>query len=203
MDSIPSTTTRRTSEPWCTGAWVSGSEGTRHGNRRTGAPGPVFLHASVREHQVLVTLRSAGCGVERPGVTSAGPARADRTVARGLAPARSRVRRRRRLRRPRQRRHEHGRGCDVRVPAALGARRGDPDGGARAVPVGEGRLAHRPLTARAGGRSQPDVGAPDVLGAGRGRRRRHRPRRDRRRRRSRSTSSSGCRSSSAPSSPPW
>ena len=50
----------------------------------------------------------------------------------------------------RQRRHEHRRRCRVRLSAALGAGRRDPDGRTGAVPVGQGRLADRPVAARAG-----------------------------------------------------
>ena len=75
--------------------------------------------------------------------------RADRAPARrGSAGARRRaarpgVRRRGRLRRPGQLRHEHRRRREVRLPAAVGDPRGEPDGDADPVPLGEGR-ASRP-----------------------------------------------------------
>ena len=60
--------------------------------------------------------------------------------------ARPGVRRRGRLRRPGQLRHQHRRRRQVRLPAAVGDPRGEPDGDADPVPVGEGRHRHRHAT---------------------------------------------------------
>ena len=52
----------------------------------------------------------------------------------------------RRLHRPGQLRHQHRRRRQVRLPAAVGDRRREPDGDARAVPVGQDRHRHRQAT---------------------------------------------------------
>ena len=69
-----------------------------------------------------------------------------RPPARGAAPARPGVRRRDRLRRPRQLRHQHRRRRQVRLPAAVGDPRREPDGDADPEPVGEGRASRRART---------------------------------------------------------
>ena len=66
-----------------------------------------------------------------------------------LALPRPRLRRRRRLHRPRQLRHQHRRRRQVRLPAALGRPRREPDRDGRADPVGEARHRHRQEPRRA------------------------------------------------------
>ena len=98
------------------------------------------------------------------------------------AAARPGLRRGRRLRRPRQLRDQHRGRRQVRLPARLGDRRREPDGDARAVPVGEGRHRERPHAARALPRALPAPGHLGPVAPGRGDRDRDRPRGVRRRR---------------------
>ena len=66
-----------------------------------------------------------------------------------LAVPRPGLHRRRRLHRPRQLRHQHRRRRQVRLPAALGRARGEPDRDAGPDPVGEARDRHRQEPRRA------------------------------------------------------
>ena len=95
--------------------------------------------------------------------------------ARHALAARPGLRRGRRLRGPGQRRGQPHRGSAVRVPPGLGRGERQPDGGARAVPVGEAGPGHRREPARAAGHPTAARGPDRVLGAGRVRCRGHRP----------------------------
>ncbi len=110
------------------------------------------------------------------GGRSTGGAAAARRVA-----ARAGVRGGRGLPRPGQRRHEHRRRCPLRLPAGVGDRGGEPDGRARAVPVGEARPGHRGVVARGAARPDVPARAAGLLGAGGAGVRGHRPRRGARR----------------------
>ena len=95
--------------------------------------------------------------------------------------ARPRLRRRRRLHRPGQLRDQHRRRREVRLPARLGDHRREPDGDARAVPVGQGRRGDGQEPAGAVPRGAPAASDLGPVGAGRDHRDRDRPRRVRRR----------------------
>ena len=97
-------------------------------------------------------------------------------------PARARVRRGDRVRRPRQRRRQPHRRRPLRLPAAVGARRGERDGRAGPVPVRQARARHRRLAAGRARAADAPRAAAGVLGAGRGGRGGHRHRRGGRRR---------------------
>ena len=142
-----------------------------------GLPKPACHHGKSRVRSAHDRRRPR----PRPGRLAArGDSRA-RARARDAGAARAGVRGRRGLHRPGQLRDQHRRRREVRLPARVGDRRGEPDGDARPVPVGQGR--HRdgaePARAVPGAPSAArDVGP---VGAGRDRRDRHRPGRVRRR----------------------
>ena len=85
-----------------------------------------------------------------------------------LAIPRPRLRRRRRLHRPRQLRHQHRRRRQVRLPAALGDPRGQPDRDGRADPVGEAGDRDRQEPRRALPRNVLAAHLDRPLAAGRG-----------------------------------
>ena len=111
-----------------------------------------------RRPRAAATTAPAGLDAET-AVASRRPApRADpRAAGAGAArrAARPGVRRRRRLRRPGQLRHQHRRRRQVRLPAAVGDPRREPDGDAGPVPVGEDRHRDRPQPAGAVPRALP------------------------------------------------
>ena len=102
--------------------------------------------------------------VAPPHISPLRPIRARGRIRGRLAHARPRLRRRRRLHRPRQLRHQHRRRREVRLPARLGDHRREPDGDARAVPVGQGRRRHGPQPPRAVPRRVPAPGRPGACG---------------------------------------
>ncbi len=103
------------------------------------------------------------------------------TDPRAARAARAGVRRGGRLHRPGQLRDEHRGRRQVRLPARVGDHRREPDGDARAVPVGEGR--HRDRAEPAGAVSRAPAAADHLgaVGAGGDHRDRDRPGRVRRR----------------------
>ena len=97
-------------------------------------------------------------------------------------PVRAGLRRGHRLRRPGELRHQLLRRRRVRLPAALGDRRGQPAGHAHPDPVGQARPGHRAQPARAVPGQLPALGVARHVGAGRAGGHRHRPGRGDRRR---------------------
>ena len=105
-----------------------------------------------------------------------------RAPARHADRARAGVRRVRGLRRPRQLRDEHRGRREVRLPAAVGAARREPDGDAHPEPLGEDGHRDRAQPAAAVPRALPAPGDLGALGPGRAHRDGDRPGRVRRRR---------------------
>ena len=113
-------------------------------------------------------------GTAREHAGSRGPddlrRRPDRAAARAdprrAAVPRPGVRGRDRLRRPGQLRHQHRRRLEVRLPAAVGDPRREPDGDADPAPVGEGRHRDRPQPPRAVPRAVPAAGLVRPVGPG-------------------------------------
>ena len=120
-----------------------------------------------------------GLSITKALTSPGGPDPARRAAAADAA-AGPGVRRRGRLCRSGKRGHEHRSRCVVRLPAALGAGRGHVDGRPGPVPLGQGRLADRPIPARAGGRPHRTLAENRLLDPGRAGGRRDRPGRDRR-----------------------
>ena len=97
-----------------------------------------------------------------PGATDLARAAGQAGPSRRAAAARPGVRGLHRLRRPGELRHQHRRRRQVRVPAAVGRPRGEPDGDADPVPVGQARRRDRCQPARDVPRA---VRQPCVVGA--------------------------------------
>ena len=145
----------------------------RFGDQRARARRRARPRDARRVTRVSRRLRRPGRGTS-PAPSGAArrlPAERARRAARPRAPAlrpraaRPGLRRRGRLRRPGQLRHQHRRRRQVRLPAAVGDPRREPDGDADPVPVGQGRHRHRPQPARAVPRALPAPGLDRASGS--------------------------------------